>query len=190
MEDDILINNNSIWENLASSDSSKNIEEISKDTGIDEQQIRISLSKLSTYKLIYKEKQNNVFYYKVENTLDAFSWAKAVEIGVEIETLEKYAKLVCEEDSLEITTNGRFEEEEKKKEEEKIEKRNKFFYGKAATEAAKTDLAKLVKYKENAIEEYKKSDDFDEEVEKFLLMALESIQYAYENLIKSYLKNK
>ena len=190
MEEDILINNNSIWENLASSNKAKNIELISKETGIDEQQIRISLSKLSTYKLINKQKENGVFIYSIEETLNAFSWAKAVELGIEIEQLEKYAKLMCEEDSLEITLNGRFEEEEKKKEEEKIEKRNQYFYGKAATEAAKSDLAKLVKYKENAIEEYKKSKDFDKEVEKFLILALESIQHAYDNLIKSYLKNK
>lgn len=190
MEEELLINNSLIWDYLASSKEVKNLTEISNFVSLDIPEIKVSLSKLCNYGLINREKKNEENFYSIVYTLDAFSWAKAVELGVEIAQLEKHVKLSSEEDSLEITLNGRFEEEENKKKEEQVKKRNKYFYGKAATEAAKSDLSKLVKSKENAIEEYRKSKNYDKEVEFFLVLALESIQVAYDNLINSYFKTK
>lgn len=87
MSEYINENNYLIWDLLASNNSLMSINKISEETGIEPQYVRISLAKLCGENLLQKIEKNT---YKINKILTALQWAKAVELGVDIELLEKY----------------------------------------------------------------------------------------------------
>lgn len=185
MSEYINENNYLIWDLLASNNSLMSINKISEETGIEPQYVRISLAKLCGENLLQKIEKNT---YKINKILTALQWAKAVELGVDIELLEKYAKLETNQDeALLVTIDGTLEQHDQNIKEEKRKVRIHYLEGKAATEAAKTDLAKIVSDTEFAI---KDAENLHESVKEILFAANDEAKSALQTLITNYVKRR
>lgn len=180
-------NNHFVWELLAKNNGYLPVVEISSQLGLEDHEARISISKLLKYNIIERKSHNDKQVYKIMEVLEALQWAKAVELGIEIESLEKFAKLdTSKEEALKVTIDGSLEEHEENIQEEKRQKRHNYIEGKAATEAAKTDLAKIVSDTKNALDK-KTNNKF---VNALLKTANEEAEHALQTLINSYIKQR
>lgn len=185
MNENLFENNYLIWKLLASTNATLTTNEISLETGLESQAVRISLAKLSSEKLIEKIEKNS---YKINKQLTALQWAKSVELGVDISLLEQYAQLKnSQEDSLLVTMDGTLEEHDNNVLKKKIQTRNDFIEGKAATEAAKTDLSKIVNDTENALKNIENKSDV---VKEILMAANDEAKSALQTLVTNYIKRR
>lgn len=148
--------NGIVWKYLAEKNQEVILGQISEDIGFSDEEIRKSVSALYSVGIVHKEKIESKFNYKVNLILTSLQWARAAEIGVPVEHLEKFAKLKNQsEDPLKITTNGILEEHKENEIREKTQKRKDYIYGKAATEAAATDISYILKNSADALKEWK-----------------------------------
>jgi len=180
-------NNHFVWELLAVKNDYLSIGDISKQLGLEDHESRISISKLLKYDIIEKKINNEKALYRIITVLKALQWARAVELGIDIESLEKFAKLdTSKEEALKVTMDGSLEEHEENIQKEKMQKRHNYLEGKAATEAAKTDLAKIVSDTKSAMDS-KSNNKF---VNALLKTANEEAEHALQTLINSYIKQR
>ena len=102
--------------------------------------------------------------------------------------LEKYAKLETNQDeALLVTIDGTLEQHDQNTKEEKRKVRIHYLEGKAATEAAKTDLAKIVSDTELAI---KDAENLHDSVTEILFAANDEAKSALQTLITNYVKRR
>lgn len=148
--------NGIVWKYLSEKDQEVILGQISEDIGFSDEEIRKSISALSSVGIVKKEKVDSKFNYRANLILTSLQWARAAEIGVPVEHLEKFAKLKNQnEDPLQIATNGTLEKYKEDEIKEKTQKRKDYIYGKAATEAAATDLSFILKNSADALKQWK-----------------------------------
>jgi len=178
--------NGIVWKYLAEIDQEVILGKISEDIGFSDEEIRKSVSALSGVGVVQKEKIESKFTYKANLILTSLQWARAAEIGVPVEHLEKFAKLKNQnEDPLKVATNGILEEHKENEIKEKTQKRKDFIYGKAATEAAATDLSYILKNSADALKEWKmKERDRDLTLKEKLVTTI--LEQAHNEMKRSY----
>lgn len=148
--------NGIVWKYLAEKDQEIILGQISEDIGFSDEEIRKSVSALSNIGIVKKEKVETKFTYKANLVLSSLQWARAAEIGIPVEHLERFAKLKNEsENPLLVATDGTLEKHKEDEIKEKTQRRKDYIYGKAATEAAATDLSHILKNSADALKEWK-----------------------------------
>lgn len=184
-------NNGNVWELLVNSKRKLSMNEIVSELGIEDQDARICISKLINNKLALKEKnRDGKFFYSPITILDALHWAKAVEIGIPIEVLENLGQLDAGsmDDVLSISSDGTLEKHYEEIKENKIKERHNYLHGKAASEAAKTDLFRIVEDTKKAYEKAKLSGN--EVMIVILYNVYIETENAYNTLINKYMKGR
>lgn len=178
--------NGIVWKYLAENNEEVILGKISEDIGFSDEEIRKSVSALSGIGIVQKEKIESKFTYKANLILTSLQWARAAEIGVPVEHLEKFAKLKNQnEDPLQVATNGTLEKHKEDEIKEKTQKRKDFIYGKAATEAAATDLSHILKNSADALKEWKmKERDRELTLKEKLVTTI--LEQAHNEMKRSY----
>jgi len=184
--------NGIVWKYLVEANEEKNVQQVSEDIGFDDEETRKIVSVLSNIGLVKREKKNAKFFYEANIILSPMQWARAVEVGVPVEHLEKHAKLdnVSGEDALTIATDGSLEKYKEEENQQKIQKRKDYIYGKAATEAAATHLSSILRHSAEALKEFKLKKEKDRSstlkdtlVETLLEQAHNEMKRSYDSLI-------
>jgi DNA-binding transcriptional regulator GbsR (MarR family) len=143
-----------IWEAMVVSEKPVSIKKIAEETGIDIIVLRKTIGNLLRNGLVSTENptSNNPLFIGVKN-LDAIRWARAVEMGIPLSLVEKYAVLEKKEraEALKAATDGTLEAIKNAQKQELAENRHRILKGRAASKAASTDLALLAKDLEEAL---------------------------------------
>lgn len=180
-----------VWEVLATARNPLSAQEVS-DQGIESNDVRGAISRLQSAGLVTKVSASPRPQYSAVIHLDALHWAKAVEIGVSIDRLERLARLdsVGRNKALEIASNGELENAKRSAQEEKARRRQEYLAGEAASRVAATDLARLLEDTQQAIDHLRHSDTPLSFKDRAAAVALEQAQReaasALESLEKSF----
>lgn len=134
-----------VWEALVQASQAWTAEDIASQTGLNAQAVRRALAPLREAQLLDVVKQGSRFAYTAQRKLDAWRWAKAVDLGVPLKSLEQHASLTsgARDQALRLAIEGRLEDRDRETAELKRQARERVLEGKAATRAAATDLARL-----------------------------------------------
>lgn len=135
-----------VWEALIQLQGYRCIDDISNECGFDGAFIRKALFSLTGCGLVVRQKETEVFRYAAITELSSLSWAQAVGAGVDLEILELHAVLTRagREEAVSMATNGFLDQLGEEERNKRREAREKLLTGRAASEAAATDLAKMV----------------------------------------------
>lgn len=141
-----------IWEFLSGKSEDVSSDDIRMETGIPLPQIYIVLNKMDQVDLLEKaDKKQNA--WKSKKRLDTILYARAVEIGIPLLSLENTIDLSLDDkkDAERIIYNGIIDKEKQERVENKIKHRQNVLRGRAASQAATTDLAKIIQDTQEAL---------------------------------------
>jgi hypothetical protein len=133
-----------IWEALASKGQALTIDSLVVETGLSRPQIASALGRLRETQLIsVHEVIPTTFLATI--MLDAWRWAQAVDLGIPLGALERFASLPAREkrDALRMAGRGDVDAAKHRKQEDRATSRREILKGRAASKAAATDLARL-----------------------------------------------
>ena len=169
-----------LWEVMAGESAPIAADDLRKKTGLPLPKIYSCLSKMSEVGILeVADHRNNMWQSK--KGLDAMAYARAVEIGIPLVSLEKTVALSvsAKKQAEKIAASGEIDREQRQRREQKINTRKTILRGRAATRAATTDLAKIV---QDAQEAFANSGDnrFKEEIRAEAVRALEALISALE----------
>ncbi len=137
--------NGMLWDSLAEAGVALSSQELARRTGLSLPNTQIGLARLRQANLV--EGVGTVPYqaYHAVLKFDALRWAKAVGLGVGLLSLERYASLSATDKAraLKMATDGTLDRLEEEERQEKQEKRDAVVRGRAASQVAATDLAKI-----------------------------------------------
>ena len=194
MENEELIS--LVWEFLAKSDVPLTAQELQNYTGQPAVKIQRVLGSLNNEKLLcLHSKSNETASYTALLELDAFRWAQAVGLGIDLALMEEFVSLPAAEKklALRMTVDGSLEKIEEVRRQEKLEATQKLIRGRAASKAAASELAKILKDTEDALSfanssnSVKKNKD-DEEmkaIKDILTQAHAQTRKAFDGLVEN-----
>lgn len=135
-----------VWEALAKADRPQTAEGVVSATGLDAGDVRKALARLREGQLLESVANGSRFAYRIQNSLDAVRWARAVDFGVPIKVLERHARLPSaeREKALRVASEGKIELLERQRTARKRQERHRAIEERALARVANTDLARLV----------------------------------------------
>lgn len=179
-----------LWECLASKGKAQTCDQLVRETGISVSNAQVALARLRQVSLIHVDTDTATGKpaYQAVLALDALRWAQAVGLGVSILALEKHAHLSAagKAEALRLATDGSIEKVETDIRNEKIRRRDMAIRGRAASKAAATDLAQILRDTEQALKDVGKGRSPREEAIAMLLKQANSeTQRALDGLVKT-----
>lgn len=137
--------NATVWEALARKGSALSTPGIVSETGLPKAHVAGALGRLRESNLISLHEAPPNATFVASLVLDAWRWAHAVDLGIPLSALEKYAALPARQraDALRVAGRGEVDESKRRRKEEQAESRRQLLQGRAASKAAATDLARL-----------------------------------------------
>ncbi len=134
-----------VWEELARAKTSLSAKQLSVACGVDLAAIMAAIARLRQTRLAEVATPLPDTTYLPILKLDAIRWAQALELGIPLTVLERYAKLSSgsKNDALRVATDGTVDKETQRHIQEKQEARLRLIEGRAATKVAASDLAKI-----------------------------------------------
>ena len=177
--------NGLLWEELAGHAKALSAEQLGLATGLERSRVQSGLVRLRQANLLLVETGP---VYRADLALDALRWAQAVGLGISLRSLERHAHLSSSgrAEALRLATDGSVERMENNLREEKRQRRNDALRGRAASRAAATDLAQILKDTELALKsssEHKSSRE--QAVANLLKQANAEAQRALDGLVKT-----
>lgn len=179
-----------VWEALATARNSLSAQDLS-DQGIETNDVRTALSRLQNAGLVTKISATPRPVYNAVIHLDALHWAKAVEMGVSIDRLERLARLdsAGRSQALEMASNGELENAKRNAQEEKARRRQEYLAGEAASRVAATDLARLLDDTQQAIDRLRTGQATLSFKDRAAAVALEQAHREASSALESLVKN-
>lgn len=179
-----------LWECLASKGQPQTCDQLVRETGLSVSNAQVALARLRQANLVQvnTDGPGGKPTYQVILALDALRWAQAVGLGVSLLALEKHAHLSAagKAEALRLTTDGSLEKVETDIRNEKIRQRDMAIRGRAASKAAATDLAQILRDTEQALKDVGKGKSPREEAIAMLLKQANSeTQRALDGLVKT-----
>lgn len=177
-----------VWETLAKAKKSLAPDEIADDTGLGLHDVLRSLAALRALRLLEVVQPLPKPTYIAALQLDALRWAVALEEGVPLAVLEKYASLAIagRQEALRMASDGSVDKARESDREEKKRQREAILHGRAATKAAATDVARIAEDTRTMLERVKKErPDVPPEVLSILRRAHEQAAKAVEQIARS-----
>ena len=177
--------NGLLWEEMAGRSSAVTADQLCLATGLERSRVLSGLTRLRQANLLLMEAGPA---YRADLALDALRWAQAVGLGVSLTALEKHARLSssARAEALRLATDGSVERVESGVREEKRKKRMDVLQGRAASRAAATDLAQILKDTELALRGSSKvKSGRKKAVANLLKQANEEAQRALDGLVKT-----
>ena len=140
-----------LWEALAQETTAVSADQLRKKTGLPLQRVYSCLSKMSEVELM-DTAQPHQNLWKSKKTLDPILYARAVELGIPLISLEKTVDLSVSgrRQAEKIASSGQIDQEHQQRRQQKADNRRAILRGRAATRAASTDLAKIVQDAQDA----------------------------------------
>ena len=178
--------NGLLWERLASAPGPLSSEQLARMTGQPLVAIQTSLSRLRQAQLVEDQRDGT---FRALVALDAMRWAQAVGLGVDLLTLERHAHLSAagRAEALRLATDGSLERIERKAREDKLRARADAVHGRAASRAAATDLAQILKDTQAAsvAATARSNDGRQAAIAALLAQASQEAEQALQGLVKS-----
>jgi len=152
--DDLELVISAIWEALAKSGIAQDVDSLSLETGAEGVPVRTALSKLRDAKLV-DVTQDSPRLYRARTIIDAIGWAQAVGLGVSIVALETYANLneKTRAKALAMAARGEVERHVETQAAEKRQAREQIRRHRAKSQAAATELGRLVDVARRSLED-------------------------------------
>lgn len=163
-------------------------EDVADDTGLTLHEVLRALASLRSLRLVEISDPLPKPTYLPALRLDALRWAVALEEGVPLEVLEKYASLATggRQEALRMASDGSVDRAREDHKNERKKKREEFLRGRAATRAAATDVARIADDTRVMIERIQKErSDIPKEVLAILRRAHEQAAKAVDQIARS-----
>lgn len=179
--------NGLLWETLVREGQAMTCEQLARETGIGLHRVQVGLTRLREANLVQPDGSPRPAY-AVLLALDALRWAQAVGLGVSLHSLEKHAHLSSagRAEALRLATDGSVEQVETRMREEKRASRETAIRGRAASKAAASDLAQILKDTELAMRGATQGRSNRDTAVAFLLrQANEETQKALNGLVRT-----
>jgi hypothetical protein len=136
-----------VWRALAQTDHSMSAQDLASAESLPAGDIRRALATLSQSGLLQRDQSVTPPVYRLQRELNALQWAQAVEAGVELPDLEAHARLKSgqrEQDVLKAAARGDVEKDRERQAVRRHTIQQERLAGRRASQAAQTDLARLV----------------------------------------------
>ena len=134
-----------LWEALSAQVGPQSSAVLKKSTGLPVGRIYGALRRMADVGLL-KTSDAPGDMWESKKELDALGWARAVEIGIPLNSLEKTVGLSAanRKKAEGLASSGQIDKEQRQRRAQKIKKRDAVIRGRAASRAATTDLAQIV----------------------------------------------
>lgn len=185
-----------VWEFLAKKKTPLTVKQIADYSGQSNQSILGALGSLNQRNLVFLIDTKNQIY-EANISLTALEWAKAIQIGVSLFSLEQYGVLKSnQKDFKKMIRSGELDnqiEEEYKIKKDQIETELK---GRAASKAAVSEIAKVLSDTEEALKirgktrKLKYGEKVDELLKLAKVQAEESLKALEDQLLKDIKRGK
>ena len=180
--------NGILWDTLADSKQPVLATALARYLGQPIVQVQTGLARLRQAGLVEVVQPYPHLSVQVVRDLDALRWAQAVSLGVELLSLERHARLSssARAEALRLATDGSLDRIEQKRRSEKRKARDAAVRGRAASKAAATDLAQILKDTQGALAAAAAPKDSRERaIAALLKQASEEAEKALSGLVKS-----
>lgn len=180
--------NGLVWDILAEAGKPMNADELVLETGQPLLAVQSCLVRLRKANLVKAREPATDSSYEVELDLDSLRWAQAVSMGVGLLSLERHARLSASAKvkALQMATDGSLDKMEEKDRQKKKKQRDEVIRGRAASRAAASDLALLLKDTTAALSNAKNANEkTGRAVASLLKQANSEAQKALDGLVKS-----
>lgn len=180
--------NGLVWDILAEAGKPMDINELTLETGQPWLAVQSCLARLKKASLLKVQGPDSDPLYQVELNLDSLRWAQAVSMGVGLLALERHARLSASAKvkALQMATDGSLDKIEEKDRQKRRKQRDEAIRGRAASRAAASDLALLLKDTTAALSSAKGvSEKSSRAVASLLEQANSEAQKALDGLVKS-----
>lgn len=178
--------NGLLWDCLAGSHQPLSVLDLVRKTGVPTADAQRCLVRLRQANLVEAREASPITYVAVLR-LDALRWAQAASLGIGLVSLERYAALSSsvKAEALKMATDGSLVRADARVKAGKIKTRNDILHGRAASRAAATDLAKILKDTQNALESAEaKQSPKERAVALLLQQANQEAKRALDGLVK------
>lgn len=138
--------NGLVWGTLAEQAQPVSVADLAKLAGQALVKVQTVVSRLRNHGLV-EVVQAQPMTVQVARELDPLRWAQAASLGVDLLLLERHARLSASAraEALRISTDGTLERVERRRQQEKSRARASIIEGRAASKAAATDLAQILR---------------------------------------------
>lgn len=169
-----------VWEELARAPSSLSARQLMLSCGLELSQVASALARLRQNRLVEVAAPLPETTYLPALRLDAMRWAQALELGIPLTVLERHAKLSSgtRSEALRVATDGTVDREVARQAQAKREASLRLIEGRAATQVAASDLARIEEDARRALTDTK----LDPAAEAVLRYVREQASLAVESL--------
>lgn len=177
-----------VWEALARSPGAMSPEQVVDETGLDMRDVVVSLSGLRQVRLVEISAPLPKPTYLSSTQLDALRWAVALEEGIPLSVLEKYASLALagRKEALHLATTGAVDRIRSEAKDDRRRQREEVLRGRAATRAAATDVARIATDTKSMMDRVStERPDIPDEVLAILRRAHEQAAKAVDQIARS-----
>lgn len=165
-----------VWKTLAQESSPQSADALVRLTGADAAPVRATLAGLRQAGLLEVHDQPRV--YTVRRHLDALAWARAVDLGVDINLLERYAEMESKDRRLamQLAVEGEVERVKEAEAADRRHHRQEQRRDKVKSQLAATELGRLVADAMASLKQRRATAPTDEVTQKALALVEQSVQ--------------
>lgn len=182
-----------LWELLLTQPGAKSADDLAKATGAEPAPVRTALARLRQAGLIAQEGDQPRTYVG-RRSLDALAWARAVDLGININLLESLADYETKDRrlALQLATDGEVERIQAAEAKEKRDDRDARRRRKIKSQVAATELGQLVADAMESLRKQRQKKDLDPVSKSALELLSQTIaegQHALESLQRNMLRD-
>lgn len=165
-----------VWKTLAQESQPQSADTLARLTGTDAVPVRSTLASLRQAGLL--EVQDQPRAYAVRRQLDAMAWARAVDLGVDINLLEQWAELESKDRRLamKLAVEGEVDRVKEEEASHKRHQRHERRLVKVKSQLAASELGRLVADAMASLKQNRSSAPGDEVTQKALALVEQSVQ--------------
>lgn len=176
-----------VWDELACAGTALCVSQIASASGVDDLEVARALGKLRALRLVEITAALPQPLYTASTRLDSMRWARALEVGVLLSSLERHASISTSQkaQALKVASDGTLDRVRKKEQNAKHRAKVAVLAGRAATRVASSEVARLHEDSRRALE----SPGLDPAARAILEAALEQSSRAMEQIKESLMKD-
>lgn len=176
-----------VWDELARAGMALCVSRIASASGVDDLQVARALGSLRSIRMVEITAALPQPLYAATTRLDSMRWARALEAGVPLSSLEQYATISTSEkaQALKVASDGTLDRAMKREKNAKLRALNSVLEGRAATRVASSEVARLHEDSKRALE----SSALDPAARAILEAAMDQSSRAMEQIRASLMKD-
>lgn len=181
-----------IWETIMKSEKAMMAADVAEHVGEDEIPVRTALAKLRKAGLVVVEEEKGQRCYGRRVSLDPMTWARAVDLGVDINLLESLAEIQGKErqEALKLATSGEVDRVKAEEADQQERLLNEEKLGRLKSKWAASELGRLISDAKHSLSKHRQEavGEVDQAALALLEEAVAEGDRVWETLQKNLLK--